>query len=114
MFIIIILSTSVAPTIYQQLQNQVALQPNTATFTCSANGLPQPTISWLRLSNGQSLTITESSKYSIVTKPVGIQNVTSILTVSNTSTDDAVTFTCNATNLAGSANSSSALTVQGS
>ena len=103
---------SVAPTIYQQLQDQVAVQPNTATFTCSANGLSRPAISWLRLVNGQQLTISQSSKYSIVTAPVGTQNVTSTLTVSNTAIDDAVSYTCNATNQAGSAASTGSLTVQ--
>ena len=107
------LSLLVAPTIYQQLQDQVAIQPNTATFTCSANGLPRPTISWLRQVNGQSLTISQSSKYSIVTAPVGTQSVTSTLTVANTAIDDAVMYTCNATNQAGSADSTGTLTVQG-
>ena len=105
-------SLSVAPTIYQQLQDQVAVQPNTATFTCSANGFPRPTMSWLRVVNGQSLTISQSSKYSIVTAPVGTENVTSTLTVANTAIDDAVSYTCNATNQAGSADSTGTLTVQ--
>ena len=102
----------VAPTIYQQLQDLIAVQPNTATFTCSASGLPQPAISWLRLVNGQQLTISHSSKYSIVTAPVGTQNMTSTLTVSNTAIDDAVSYTCNATNQAGFVASTGSLTVQ--
>lgn len=107
------LSPSVAPTIYQQPQDQIIVQPNIATFICSANGLPQPDITWLRVLNGLSLIITASSKYSMVTMPVGTKNQTSTLVVSNTSNDDATTYTCRAENTVSSTDASATLAVQG-
>ena len=101
-----------APTIYQEPQNQVTVQQSMATFTCSASGLPRPMMTWLRVVNGQTLTITQS-QYSIVTTPVGTQNQTSTLVVSNTTTNDTTTYICNATNVAGTSNTSATLTVQG-
>ena len=47
-----------------------------------------------------------------MTAPVGTQNMTSTLTVSNTAIDDAVSYTCNATNQAGFVASTGSLTVQ--
>ena len=104
---------SVAPTIYQQPQDQVAVKNYTATFTCSTNGLPRPDITWMRVVNGLSLIITATSKYSIATTPIGVQNQTSTLIVSNASFDDATSYICQANNTVGSTDASATLTVQG-
>ena len=104
----------VAPTLYEQPQSQVTVQPSTATFTCSANGLPRPVISWLRIINGSPVPIAQSSKYTIATTPVGAQNQTSTLMILNTSPDDTTAYVCSATNVVGSVNASSTLSVQGS
>ena len=102
----------VAPTLYSQPQSQVIVQPSTATFTCSASGLPRPVFSWLRTVNGSPVPITPSSKYRTVTTPAGTQNQTSSLMILNTSPDDATTYVCKSTNVVGSVNASSTLSVQ--
>ena len=101
-----------APTLYEQPQSQVIAQTSTATFTCSASGHPRPVISWLRVVNGSPVPIVPSSKYRIVTT-VGTQNRTSSLMILNTFPDDTTTYVCCATNVIGSVNASSTLTVQG-
>ena len=103
----------VAPTFYEQPQSLVIAQPSTATFTCSANGLPRSVITWQRVTNGVSVLITQSSKYTIVATSNGAQNRTSTLMILNTSPGDATTYICTATNVVGSVSTSSTLSVQG-
>ena len=106
-------SSPVPPDIYEQSQNQTVVQPSNASFSCSANGLPRPSITWLRVVSGSLLPITQSSKYTIVSTPIGEQNQTSTLMILNTSPEDATEYACHAANLEGSTVTTATLTVHG-
>ena len=73
----------------------------TVTFNCTADGIPQPRISWRR--NGQFLSINQLRRYSVVTSTSdgfrstelpGVRQIESKLTIRNLREIDEGTFSC--------------------
>ena len=101
----------------------VVNETNPAVLTCVSTGIPEPNIMWFVNPSmpggggGNMMINSDGSKYNITstTRVLGSQNieVTSTLTVLETSVSDAGTYTCSATNLAGTASGTAELTVQG-
>ena len=73
---------------------------NTVTFNCTADGIPQPQISWRR--NGQFLNVNQLRRYSVVTstadgfrsKLPGVKQTESKLTINILREIDNGTFSC--------------------
>ena len=72
------------------------------TFTCTATGIPPPTIEWMRegemLTNtslGSRLTLGDAS---VTDTPGNVSEVTRMLTISNAMDDDSENYTCEANN----------------
>ena len=94
-------------------------ETESADLTCTVTGTPQPNIIWYVLRDGSTtmrMEVVEGTKYSISESvstgaDENIQ-VVSVLTVSNTTTDYAGVYTCNATNARGSSADSGRLDVQ--
>ena len=83
---------------------------DTASFTCQADGEPLPTISWYF--NGAPLNESDTTKYTIKDRRLDTA-VVDILNIMNVQSSDVGTYTCNATNVVSSDNSSGVLTVNG-
>ena len=108
-FTLLCCNALVAAAITEAPVNLTTIHPENATFNCSANGLPIPTISW---SNG-TVSLNQSEDYVIVTMTNEAEDVGSMLTIIAADPFDAATYTCNVTNLVGSDTSSAFLTVHG-
>ena len=100
--------TNMSPQITTSPGDAVYLRGESPQFTCTATGLPLPSISWLRdgsaLSTGAKYSITSTSDDSLVTSTLIVLNL--VLT-------DTGTFTCSASNSEGTVSSSYTLTVEG-
>ncbi len=92
------------------------LSPMSLTLTCSADGLPQPIIAWVRtlddgtdrifntssvLENGRNILISNSNPSSL--------NTSSSFSVTTTYATDSANYTCIATNRLGSDTSSESM-----
>ena len=73
----------------------------TVTFNCTADGIPEPRISWRR--NGQFLNVNQLRRYSVVTSTndgfrstelPGVQQTESKLSITNLKEIDEGTFSC--------------------
>ena len=82
-----------------------------ASFTCQADGDPLPTISWYF--NGAPLDESNTAKYMITERQSSTTTNTDILNIMSVESSDVGTYTCNATNVVSSDNSSGVLTVNG-
>lgn len=100
---------SVAPTITLTPVNLTTIQPNNATFTCSADGLPRPSVRWL---NGTT-DLTQSVENVISDVISGEENVISTLVITAANPFDASEYTCEFMNEVDSNMSSAFLTVHG-
>ena len=85
-------------------------ETNLVTFTCQATGEPVPTINWYF--DGVMINISSTSKYN-VTSLINDIMVESFITIMNTQSPDAGTYTCYAENIINSDSSSGILTVNG-
>ena len=86
-------------------ENTAVLFGESATFTCTAVGEPQPTTSWEF--NGQ--TLTTDDKYNISSSNMGFTSTLVILDLVET---DAGVYTCNVTNTYGDDSAAAQLVVQ--
>ena len=80
-----------------------------ALFECTATGIPAPTISWFRngteLSGDSHITLSNHTAPTLVQGDGGmVYSVSRTLMLSDTRDDDSDTYTCRATNMAGSDN----------
>ena len=104
---------TVPPVISVPLMDQTSVQPNTAMFTCTATGLPRPSFQWTRTIGNTQVTLTNSSQLVISETNVGDRQITSVLTLAQTSTSNTANYTCTAQNTAGSDSSTASLNVYG-
>ena len=86
-------------------------QADIASFTCQATGNPLPTITWYF--NGAPVDEANTMKYTISMMSLNTTTISSTLTIMNVQSSDVGTYTCNATNVVSSDNSSGLLTVNG-
>ena len=87
------------------MTDQTENEGGTATFVCEADGVPIPIFSWYF--NGVLLD-DSNTNYDINSR-----NDFSILVITSVNSLDVGTYTCNATNVVSSNNSSGVLTVNG-
>ena len=100
----------VAPSIDPELMNQLHNEGDTASFVCQAGGEPLPTISWYF--NSVQLNQINTSKYMFAHRQFEI-SVMNTLTIMSVHSSDVGTYTCNATNVVSTDNSSGVLTING-
>ena len=88
--------------------DDVVLSPETAIFYCEASGVLAPNITWRM--NGETLE-SDSENITVLSGSTGDTITNSTLQVLNTLPNDTGTYTCVATNAAGSDIASAELTV---
>ena len=91
--------------------DQTENEGNTASFGCQASSQPVSTISWYF--NGIAVDEANTMKYTISMMSLNTTTISSTLTIMNVQSSDVGTYTCNATNVVSSDNSSGLLTVNG-
>ena len=99
----------VAPTIISEEIDQIKNEGDTVYFNCRAFGEPAPTINWLF--NGIPVTNMYKFRISQSSSQTNVRNST--LMILNVQSSDVGTYTCKATNVLASNDSSGILTVNG-
>uniref|UniRef100_A0A1B0CIV6 Ig-like domain-containing protein n=2 Tax=Lutzomyia longipalpis TaxID=7200 RepID=A0A1B0CIV6_LUTLO len=94
---------SIAPIFTQTLTDATIQEGERFTFDCAVTGSPEPAIEWLK----DGISIQSNSDYKTTT----IDGLCS-LSIEETLAEDSATFTCRATNAAGSAETTARLTVK--
>ena len=89
------------------------MSPDPAMFSCTADGVPRPDITWLRVSNGTEMEVLEDSSTQITSTTLSDRHIMSILTFSGTQPSRSVVYVCSAENLLDSARGVAELTVNG-
>ena len=90
------------PDIQTTINDEVGNQEENFKFLCEVVGEPVPNISWYF--NDVMINVSDnSSKYMIVSRSLNITTTKNALTVYNVTSSDVGTYTCNATNIIGSA-----------
>ena len=89
------------------------VSPDPAMFSCTADGVPRPDITWLRVNNGTEMEVLEDSSTQITTTIVNDRLVMSYLTFHETHPFRSGVYVCLATNRLGSSRAMGKLTVNG-
>ena len=101
----------VAPNIINTIAVNTVNETDSVNFTCQATGEPVPNIVWDL--NGVMIDESDTSKYRIESRSINTTTTENTLTVYNVTSYDEGTYTCNATNIIGSDESSGTLTIYG-
>ena len=88
---------AVGPDITTPPMDQAVVSPDSATFTCVAEGLPRPNITWFMLTGDGPQGLPAGVLVQSV-NGIGDRQVMSTLTISNTQPQVAAMYVCNATN----------------
>ena len=107
---IFLLSSPVAPTIFESPKNLTVVQPQSATFLCNATARPRPEITWWRM---DSQLMEQPGAIEISNRTFGERKIVSNLTIIMADPSDAGGYACNATNTAGQDTAAAKLTVHG-
>ena len=104
----------VGPNITVPPHDQTVVAPAGVSFTCVAEGLPIPNITWSTFTDSQRLTELDTQDSNISTSINGRQ-LTSVLTLSTVEPfiTTAITYLCNATNIVSQDRAMATLTVHG-
>ena len=94
---------TVAPAVLSEIVDSTDEGRDVANFTCEATGEPIPDISWYF--NGVMIDMSDTNKYRIESRSINTTTTENTLTVYNVTSYDVGTYTCNATNIIGTANS---------
>ena len=105
--------TPVATTISSPPANVSVVAPDSAMFSCTADGVPLPDITWMRIDNGTESEIFSDNFTQINNSPINDRVVMSTLTLSETQPSTSAMYRCVASNLLGSDNAVTQLTVNG-
>ena len=107
--------TSVPATIMIPPMDRTVVSPNPAVFTCEADGVSTPVITWWRRESSNSLTQLSSDGINVTISEENLDSrtVQSNLTILQSQPVDAVEYVCRATNEIGSNTASAVLTVYG-
>ena len=103
----------VAPSITVPPMDVSVVSPDRALFSCTADGVPIPTISWLRMDNGTEVDVIADSAVLISNTPIDNRTVMSNLIFNETQPVRSGVYICVASNLLGSATEMAQLTVNG-
>ena len=94
-----------ASTILFEVLDQTENEGSTTSFTCQVTGEPVPAISWffnsVSIDSGSNV-----NKYNILQRLLNPTTINSTLMIMNVQSSDVGTYTCNATNVISSDNSS--------
>ena len=104
------LSSTVLPSIENLFNNEIRDETENVSFVCQAVSEPAPNISWYF--NGVMINVSDnSSKYMIMSRSLNTTTTENTLTVYNVTSSDVGTYTCNAANFVGNAETTEILTV---
>ena len=104
---------TVAPSITAPPVSVNVVSSDPAMFSCTADGVPRPDITWLRVNNGTETEMPEDSSTQITTTTLNGRLIMSVLTFNETQSFRSGVYVCSATNLLGSAREMAGLTVNG-
>ena len=108
--LVILIAFAVIPRIENLNDDKIRNQEDNVTFICRAVGKPIPDINWYF--NDVTINVLDnSSKYMIVSRSLNITTIENTITVYNVTSSDVGTYTCNASNIIGSAAGSGILSV---
>ena len=105
--------TPVATTITSPPANVIVVAPDSAMFSCTADGVPIPDITWMRIDNGTESEIISDNSSQINNSSMSDRVLMSTLTFSETQPSISAMYRCVASNLLGSENAVAQLTVNG-
>ena len=88
------------------------VSPDPALFSCTADGVPRPTISWLRVDNGTEVDVTTDSTVQISNALIN-RTIVSNLTFNEAQPVRSGVYICVTSNMLGSATEMAQLTVNG-
>ena len=108
-----LLSISVAPSITTPPVDIIVTSPETAVFTCEADGVPIPTITWWRYDTILTEVTDAMENVTINVTTSDPRTVMSTLTFTNTQPILAAQYRCTTSNLLGMASENVTLTVNG-
>ena len=108
-----LLSPSVAATITSPPANISVVAPDSAIFSCTAEGVPIPDITWIRIDDGAESEIILDNSTQINNTPMSDRVLMSTLTFSETQPLNSAMYRCVASNLLGSENAVAQFTVNG-
>ena len=104
---------TVAPSFITPPMNVSVVSPEPAMFSCTADGVPRPNITWLRVNNGTDMEVLEDSFTQITTTTLTDRLTMSVLTFNETQPFRSGVYVCLAANLVDSATAMAELTVNG-
>ena len=100
-----------APFITQAPENLSVVQPENATFFCTATGSPRPTITWWRGENGtQTQIVAMDGVYYIADQELGVERISTLIIIEADPSDTGL-YLCLAENVAGPDNATAELIV---
>ncbi|XP_065913065.1 hemicentin-1-like isoform X2 [Dysidea avara] len=103
------LTVQFASSIINTIVDNTVNETDSVNFICQATGEPVPNIIWDL--NGVMINMSDTSKYRIESRSINTTTTENTVTVYNVTSYDVGTYTCNATNIIGSDESSGTLTV---
>ena len=89
------------------------VSPDPAMFSCTADGVPRPDITWLRVNNGTEMEVLEDSSAQITTTTLSDRLIMSVLTFSETQPSRSGVYVCSATNSVRSTRAETVLIING-
>ena len=93
--------------------NVSVVSPDPAMFSCTADGIPRPDITWLRVNNGTEMEVMEDSSTQITTTTLSDRLIMSVLTFNETQPSRSGVYVCSVTNLVRSTRAGAVLIVNG-
>ena len=111
--ILVISAIAVPPSIILSPVDSNPVSPEPAMFSCTAEGVPRPNISWWRMDNETEVTVSENSFTRISTTTLDDCHISSILTFTETQPFMSGVYVCSATNEVASARKCATLSVGG-
>ena len=104
---------TVAPSITVPPMSVSVVSPDPAVFSCTADGVPRPDITWWRANNGTEMEVMEDSFTQITTSPVNGRLIMSILIFNETQPFRSGVYVCSAANILDPARATANLAVNG-
>ena len=98
-YLTLFIAATVSLTIHEEPVGDTVIAPTKVDLRCRADGVPTPTISWIKtLQNGSVFVYSMSSCNLNITEELDDLNQTSTLTIEPTSALDSANYSCRAMN----------------